>query len=346
MLAASIFSGSSALQAEALHDAFDGLSDWISRRSDRLASEGPSGRFTLGRGKAVALAALGSSVTMLVTAAGVVAEGLVDLLRPASVNPLVMALAPLVSLAANFFIARGFNRRDHGHGDRRLHAEGSMQHALNDAKASLAVVATAGLIEATGWVWADAVVAATIAWSAGLRPAWKLARRSVNQLMDAAPIDPRVVERAIRNAPGVRDVGALEVTDPNCDGGVRVRASVQLEDGVDPGAAGQLIDPHLRRALESEHAPLISSAYAVVPSSPGPLYESLPPALAGHHAHGPSHGAGAEPGRGRHRAERRWRIDLSGFRIGGVGRHRPQRTTRLHGGRGRHRRDPERDHGL
>jgi cobalt-zinc-cadmium efflux system protein len=311
--AAAVASGSTMLLAEALHNGLDAVSDGLSRIAHRVSGKPADSRFTVGRGKAIPLAALGSAVTMMLTSAGVGAEAVAGFLHPVAVNTAVMGAAPVVSLAANLFITLGFRggasllfrslRRRGTAAEHDLardpHAYGSFMHALGDMKGSLGVMLAAAVIRLTGWSWVDPAAALAVAWSAGMRPAWKLARKSIAKLMDAAPVDGGVVERAILRAPGVERAGRLEVTEPNWDGVVEVKAKVQVRDGIelDTSAIKRVIDPLVREELEKEGMTLApTSSYLPIHDDPGPLYHALPRrAGAPSHGHGHDHHHHEEP---------------------------------------------------
>ncbi len=83
---------------------------------------------------------------------------------------------------------------------------------LSDAISSLGVLIAAGVVIATGWTPADALVSVAIAIFIIPRT-WRLLRQAVNVLLEGVPahLDLTAIEEAITQVPGVVRVHDLHV---------------------------------------------------------------------------------------------------------------------------------------
>lgn len=91
--------------------------------------------------------------------------------------------------------------------------EADGHHILSDALTSWAVFIGLGLVLLTGWQWIDAVLAACVGVHL-LRAGWKLLRKALAHLMDAA--DPEILQKVIEAINSIReknwyDIHALRV---------------------------------------------------------------------------------------------------------------------------------------
>jgi cation diffusion facilitator family transporter len=203
------FSGSVALLGDTLHNVADaltavplGIAFWLGRRAATRA-------YTYGFGRAEDLA--GIVIVLVIAASAVTAAWFaVDrLLHPREMTHLPWVFAAgVVGFAGNEIVARYRITVGRRIGSAALVADGL--HARTDGFTSLAVVlAAAGTW--LGWGWADPVVGLAI--TAAIAFVLKDAAREVyRRLMDR--VDPELVdlaERALRDVPGVRDVGGLRL---------------------------------------------------------------------------------------------------------------------------------------
>ncbi|MGY5104746.1 cation diffusion facilitator family transporter [Streptomyces sp. 900105245] len=202
-------SGSVALLGDTVHNAADALTAVPLGIAFVLGRRAANRRFTYGYGRAEDLAGL---VVVLVIAASAVFAGWAAvgrLLDPRPVTHLpVVAVAALVGFVGNEWVARYRIRVGREIGSAALVADGL--HARTDGFTSLAVLLGAAG-SALGWRAADPLVglAITAAIALVLRDA---AREVFRRVLDA--VDPALVdraERAVREVPGVREVGELRL---------------------------------------------------------------------------------------------------------------------------------------
>ena len=205
---AGLFSGSTALMADAGHNLSDGLglamaggAAWLARRA-----AGPGK--TYGYGKATVLAALANALLLIFACGAIAFEAVRRLAEPAPVmSGLIMGVAA-VGFVINLGTALLFMRDQHSD----LNARGAYLHMMADAAVSIGVVIAGAAILFTGWSIIDPlvslVIVAVILWGT-----WGLLRDSVNLALDAAPrgVDVEAIRAAFLSMPGVSAVHDLHV---------------------------------------------------------------------------------------------------------------------------------------
>jgi cobalt-zinc-cadmium efflux system protein len=205
---AGVFSGSTALMADAGHNLSDvlglamaGGAAWLARRA---AAPGK----TYGYGKATVLAALGNALLLIFACGAIAIEAVRRLAEPAPVmSGLIMGVAA-VGFVINLGTALLFMRDQHSD----LNARGAYLHMMADAAVSIGVVLAGAAILFTGWSIIDPlvsiVIVAVILWGT-----WGLLKDSVNLALDAAPrgVDVEAIRAALLALPGVSAVHDLHV---------------------------------------------------------------------------------------------------------------------------------------
>ena len=205
---AGMFSGSTALMADAGHNLSDvlglamaGGAAWLVRRSS-----GP--RKTYGYGKATVLAALANALLLIFACGAIAFEAVRRLAEPAPVmSGLIMGVAA-IGFVINLGTALLFMRDQHSD----LNARGAYLHMMADAAVSIGVVIAGGVIMFTGWSIIDPLVSIVIV-AVILIGTWGLLKDSVNLAIDAAPrgVDVEAVRDALLGLPGVTAVHDLHV---------------------------------------------------------------------------------------------------------------------------------------
>jgi cobalt-zinc-cadmium efflux system protein len=147
---------------------------------------------------------------LLIFAAGtvVVVEAIQRLFDPVPLiaGPVVWAAA--AGIVVNLLSARLFGH-DHHHD---LNQRAAVLHLLTDAAVSVAVLVSALLVAATGWLWLDALTAIGVG-SAVIWSALGLLREALALNLDAAPrhVDLIQVQQALAALPAVLEVEELHV---------------------------------------------------------------------------------------------------------------------------------------
>ena len=200
---AGVFSGSTALMADAGHNLSDvlglamaGGAAWLARRA-----AGPGK--TYGYGKATVLAALANALLLIFACGAIAFEAVRRLAEPAPVmSGLIMAVAA-IGFVINLGTALLFMRDQHSD----LNARGAYLHMMADAAVSVGVVIAGAAIMFTGWSIIDPLVSVVIV-GVILWGTWGLLKDSVNLALDAAPrgVDVEAIRAAFLALPGVSAV--------------------------------------------------------------------------------------------------------------------------------------------
>lgn len=200
--------GSLALIGDALHNLGDVVGLVLGWGAERLSRRPPRGRFTYGFGRGTQMASLINGLLIFAAGAVVVFEAIQRLGNPQPLVAAPVAWAAAAGIAINLLSARLFGH-DHHHD---LNQRAAVLHLLTDAAVSVAVLASALLVGATGWFWLDALTAigvgAAVIWSA-----LALLREALALNLDAAPrhVDLARVEQALASLPAVQAVEELHV---------------------------------------------------------------------------------------------------------------------------------------
>nr|WP_309505282.1 cation diffusion facilitator family transporter [Streptomyces sp. KM273126] len=271
-----VVSGSVALLGDTVHNTADALTAVPLGIAFVLGRRAATRRFTYGYGRAEDLAGIAIVLTIAASAAfaGWMAVDRLIAPRPMDHVPAVAAAA-VIGFLGNEWVARYRIRVGRAIGSAALVADGL--HARTDGYTSLAVLVSAGGA-ALGWHLADPLVglAITAAILMVLRDA---ASEVFGRVLDA--VDPALVDRAeqaLRDVPGVREVGELRLRWV----GHRLRAEVAVVVDGDVTAR----QAH-RTAVEAEHALLHAVpglTAALVHADPAPAPGEADPHLAlAHH---------------------------------------------------------------
>jgi cobalt-zinc-cadmium efflux system protein len=203
-----LLSHSLALLADAGHMVTDagalGLSLfvlWIARRP-------PTAEKSFGYYRLEILAALFNGALLIGVTVWIVVAALGRLHQPPQVRSGLMLVVAVVGLVANV-VAVVMLHRAH---DENLNARAAYLHILGDTLGSVGTIVAAGIILATGWLPADALISIVIA-ALILVSAVRLVGESVDVLLEAAP--PHVslpdLRGAIGAVAGVADVHDVHV---------------------------------------------------------------------------------------------------------------------------------------
>lgn len=200
--------GSLALIGDALHNLGDVVGLALGWGADRLSRRPARGRFTYGYGRSTQMASLINGLLIFAAGSVVVVEAIQRLFHPVPLIAGPVAWAAAAGIAINLLSARLFGH-DHHHD---LNQRAAVLHLLTDAAVSVAVLFSALVVGATGWLWLDAVTAigvgAAVIWSA-----LGLLREAIALNLDAAPrhVDVSQVEQVLASLPAVLAVEDLHV---------------------------------------------------------------------------------------------------------------------------------------
>ncbi|MBN8528687.1 MAG: cation transporter [Caulobacterales bacterium] len=205
---AGMWSGSTALMADAGHNLSDVLGLAMAGGAAWLARRNAGTRRTYGYGKATVLAALGNALLLIFACGAIAVEAVRRLTEPAPVASGVIMVVAGIGFVINLGTALLFMRDQHSD----LNAKGAYLHMMADAAVSIGVVLSGALILFTGWSIVDPLVSLVIV-AVILIGTWGLLKDSVNLALDAAPsgMDVAAIRDALLALPGVSAVHDLHV---------------------------------------------------------------------------------------------------------------------------------------
>jgi cobalt-zinc-cadmium efflux system protein len=179
-----LVTGSLALLADAGHVLADAGGVALALGAALLAARPASGRRTFGWARAEILAAAINGLVLAGMGVYVFVEGVRRLFDPAEVDPGGMAVFGIIGLLGNLVgVALLYRARDAS-----LNMRGAFLEVATDTATSVGVLAAAGIIAATGFTRADAIVSILIGLVIVPR-ALRLLREAANVLLEAAPAD-------------------------------------------------------------------------------------------------------------------------------------------------------------
>ena len=200
--------GSLALFADAAHMLTDVGGLGLALFAIWIASRPPTPAKTYGYYRAEILAALLNALVLLVVATAILIEAWERLMHPRPVLGGPMLAIGAAGLVVNL-VGAWLLHRDAEHS---LNVRAAYLEVLSDAVSSLGVLVAAGVVLATGWTPADALVSVGIALFIVPRT-WGLLRQAVNVLLEGVPahLDLSAIEEAMIQVAGVLRVHDLHV---------------------------------------------------------------------------------------------------------------------------------------
>lgn len=216
-LAAGLLTGSLALLSEAAHSGLDLIASGITLFSVQVSDRPADEDHNYGHGKVESLSAFVEVFLMLVSCVWIVTEGLQRIFvhRVELMLPLWAFAIPLIAILVDTLRSRSLLRVAHRHGSAALEADAV--HFRTDIWSSTAVLL--GLIA----TWAGAhfsvpslqladPIAALIVSAIILRASQKLARQTIDALLDSTPKEThRDLLRELNRIDGVHDVERVRV---------------------------------------------------------------------------------------------------------------------------------------
>lgn len=205
---AGLFSGSTALMADAGHNLSDVLGLAMAGGAAWLARRASGSQRTYGYGKATVLAALANALLLIFACGAIAFEAVRRLAEPAPVMSGLIMIVAAIGFVINLGTALMFMRDQHTD----LNAKGAYLHMMADAAVSIGVVIAGGVIWMTGWSIIDPLVSLGIV-AVILIGTWGLLKDSANLALDVAPrgVDVEAIRAAFLTLPGVTAVHDLHV---------------------------------------------------------------------------------------------------------------------------------------
>jgi cobalt-zinc-cadmium efflux system protein len=199
---------STAMLADAAHNASDVLGLLLSWGAIALAQRRPSARRTYGMRRGTILAALANALLLLVAVGAVAWEAIMRLRHPQAPQPTIMMIIAATGIVVNGGAAALFTHAS----ERDVNVRSAFLHLLTDAIISAGVVLAGAIIFFTGATWVDPVTSLAVCVSVviGVRT---LLRESLDLALDTVPphIRPEDVRKYLEALPGVARVHDLHI---------------------------------------------------------------------------------------------------------------------------------------
>ncbi len=203
-----LVANSSALLADAGHNASDVLGLFFAWGAFRLANMEPRGKYTYGLQRSTILSSLLNAVLLFIAVFFIGKDAFHKLQDPQPVAGTSVMIVAGIGVVINTITALLFMK------DKKndLNIRGAFLHMAADAAVSLGVVVAGLMINITGFQWIDPVVSfviiAVVLWGT-----WSLFVDSVDLALDAVPknINIQKVRKALENYPQVEDAHDLHV---------------------------------------------------------------------------------------------------------------------------------------
>ena len=228
---AGLWTGSLALISDAGHMATDALGIGMALAAILVADKaGDRGRRTYGLYRAEILAALGNALLLFAVAGYVLFEAVKRIEDPPEITSGAMLVVATFGLVVNIIGWRLLQRGS----EESLNLEGAFLEIIADLIGSVGVIAAAVIISITGWTIVDPIAAAAIGIFI-LPRAWRLARKAVRILIQAAPedFDRDKLTAQLKAITGVVDIHDLHVWTLTSDMDVGT-VHLMTQDSVDP----------------------------------------------------------------------------------------------------------------
>ncbi|MEP0708531.1 MAG: cation diffusion facilitator family transporter [Parvibaculum sp.] len=245
-----IVSGSLALLADAGHMLTDTGALMLAFVATRLARRPADEARSYGYARAEVLAAFANGIVMIGVVLWIAVEAVGRIMEPSPVMGapmLVIAVAGLIVNIVAFKLLHG--------GENNLNMRGAALHVMGDMLGSVAAIAAAGIIIATGYTIADPILSVLVALLI-LKSAVGITKESAHILMEGTPegIDGEAIaEDLMGNVPGVCNVHHVHAWSL---GSTRAVATLhaQLETNTDSATALAKIKARLADKFAIGHA--------------------------------------------------------------------------------------------
>jgi cobalt-zinc-cadmium efflux system protein len=215
--AGGIYTNSSAIIADAIHDGGDalaiGMGLVLEKQSRRKSAPGFSYGYTrlpLLSAVALSLILIGSSVVMMY-------RGIYSVMDPSQVNSIGMLWLSVLGLVINGVAFLRIRKTGHTHAHAHdPNSNAVMLHLLEDVLGWIAVLAGSVIIYYTGWYWIDGILAIAIALFIVYNSGRNLLG-TINILIQATPrhIDTQTLTGALLKIPGITSVHNLHIWSLN-----------------------------------------------------------------------------------------------------------------------------------
>jgi cobalt-zinc-cadmium efflux system protein len=250
-VAGGIIAGSLALIADAGHMLTDFAALGMAWLAFRVARRPADAERTYGFDRLSVLAAFVNGLALFLIAAWILVEAVRRLADPHPVAGAVMMAVAVAGLGVNVLAFWILSRGDKAN----LNLRAALLHVIADLLGSVAAIAAALVILATGWSPIDPILSVLVAVLI-LRSAWAVVGESAHILLEGVPRGfdrAAVTEDLRRSVPGLAEVQHLHAWSISEERPM-VTLEAVLDPGGDPEAARRQIKARLEAAFGIDHA--------------------------------------------------------------------------------------------
>lgn len=179
-----LLSGSLALLADAGHMLTDSAALALAWLAFRVAQRPADARRSFGYRRFEVLAAFANALALFAIVAWILFEAVQRLMNPVEIHGAPMLGVAAVGLVVNIVALKILHQ---GHAE-NINIRGARMHVLSDLLGSVAAIAAALVILATGWTPIDPILSVLVALLI-VRGAWKLLQQSTHILLEGTPDD-------------------------------------------------------------------------------------------------------------------------------------------------------------
>ena len=245
-LVGGILAGSLALIADAGHMLSDFASLALAWVGFRMVRRPADARRTFGFRRFPVLAAFVNGIALFAIVAWITLEAVQRLMTPHAIAPMTMLWVAGGGLAVNlvsFAVLHGADRDN-------LNVRGALLHVAGDLLGSVAAIAAALIIMATGWVAADPILSIVVALII-LRSAWSVTSESGHILLEGAPrhVDLGAVTRDLTD----HIEGVIDIHHPHLWSLDGQRSMMTLHARVAETSSGPVVVSRIKQRLRDKH---------------------------------------------------------------------------------------------
>jgi len=208
-VAGGLLSGSLALLADAGHMLTDTMALALSAIAFHMSSRPADSRRSYGYQRFQILAAFVNGLSLLVIVGWILFEAVGRIVEPTPVMGQAMLAVAAAGLVVNVVVFAIL----HGGDQENLNVRGAALHVLGDLLGSVAAIAAALVIIATGWMPIDPILSVGVAFLI-FRSAWLLVKRSAHILLEGVPEWLDVAEmqsKIVASQPEVKSIHHVHV---------------------------------------------------------------------------------------------------------------------------------------
>ncbi|MDY8109862.1 cation diffusion facilitator family transporter [Fulvimarina sp. 2208YS6-2-32] len=242
-----LVSGSLALLADAGHMLTDFAALGLGWFAFRLSRKPKDGLRTYGYDRFEVLVAFVNGLALFLIAGFITYEAIERLIEPSAVlggTMLAVAAGGLVVNIVVFFVLHGADRDN-------LNIRGAVLHVLGDLLGSVAAIAAALVIIATGWTPIDPILSVLVS-AIILVSAWRLVKDAGHVLIEGAPLNIEIADMTtvlVSSVDGLANVHHVHVWSITPE-----RPMATLHACLDDGADGTTVIRAIKAALKDRYA--------------------------------------------------------------------------------------------